>query len=428
VGLVVQKYGGSSVADADGIKRVAKRIVDTRKAGHDVVVAVSAMGDTTDELVDLAQQVSPLPPGRELDMLLTAGERISMALLAMAIANLGHQARSYTGSQAGVITDSSHGKARIIDITPGRIRSALDEGAIVIVAGFQGVSQDTKEITTLGRGGTDTTAVALAAALDAEVCEIYTDVDGVFTADPRIVPTARRLPRISYEEMLEMAACGAKVLHLRCVEYARRYGIPVHVRSSFSTREGTLVTDDEQYLRERGIDTMEQAIISGVAHDRSEAKVTVVGVPDKPGEAAAIFRAVSAAEINIDMIVQNISAAATGRTDISFTLPKSDGLTAMAALDRIRDQVGFEELLYDDQVGKVSLIGAGMRSHPGVSATFFGALADAGVNIEMISTSEIRISVVVRQDDVDSAVTAVHTAFELDTKETEAVVYGGTGR
>jgi len=428
VGLVVQKYGGSSVADAEGIKRVAKRIVDTRKAGHEVVVAVSAMGDTTDELVDLAQQVSPLPGGRELDMLLTAGERISMALLAMAIANLGHQARSYTGSQAGVITDSSHGKARIIDITPGRIRSALDEGAIVIVAGFQGVSQDTKEITTLGRGGTDTTAVALAAALNAEVCEIYTDVDGVFTADPRIVPTARRLPSISYEEMLEMAACGAKVLHLRCVEYARRYDIPVHVRSSFSTREGTLVTDDETYLRDRGIDPMEQAIISGVAHDRSEAKITVVGVPDKPGEAAAIFRAVSAAEINIDMIVQNISAAATGRTDISFTLPKSDGQTAMSALARIRDQVGFEDLLYDDRVGKVSLIGAGMRSHPGVSATFFGALADAGVNIEMISTSEIRISVVVRQEDVDSAVTAVHTAFELDAKETEAVVYGGTGR
>jgi aspartate kinase len=423
VGLVVQKYGGSSVADAEGIKRVAKRIVDTRKAGHDVVVAVSAMGDTTDELVDLAQQVSPLPHGRELDMLLTAGERISMALLAMAIANLGHQARSYTGSQAGVITDSSHGKARIIDVTPGRIRSALDEGAIVIVAGFQGVSQDTKEITTLGRGGTDTTAVALAAALNAEVCEIYTDVDGVFSADPRIVPTARRLPRISYEEMLEMAACGAKVLHLRCVEYARRYSIPVHVRSSFSTREGTWVTDEPQ-----GVDQMEQAIISGVAHDRSEAKITVVGVPDKPGEAAAIFRAVSAAEINIDMIVQNISAAATGRTDISFTLPKSDGQTAMAALDRIRDEVGFEDLLYDDQVGKVSLIGAGMRSHPGVSATFFGALADAGVNIEMISTSEIRISVVVRGQDVDSAVTAVHSAFELDAKETEAVVYGGTGR
>ncbi|MEO7979279.1 MAG: aspartate kinase [Sporichthyaceae bacterium] len=423
MGLVVQKYGGSSVADAEGIKRVAKRIVDTRKAGHDVVVAVSAMGDTTDELVDLAQQVSPLPPGRELDMLLTAGERISMALLAMAIANLGHQARSYTGSQAGVITDSAHGKARIIDVTPGRIRSALDEGAIVIVAGFQGVSQDTKEITTLGRGGTDTTAVALAAALGAEVCEIYTDVDGVFSADPRIVPTARRLPRISYEEMLEMAASGAKVLHLRCVEYARRYAIPVHVRSSFSQREGTWVTDLPQ-----GVDSMEQAIISGVAHDRSEAKITVVGVPDKPGEAAAIFRAVSAAEINIDMIVQNISAAATGRTDISFTLPKTDGVTAMEALDRIRDQVGFEDLLFDDQVGKVSLVGAGMRSHPGVSATFFGALADAGVNIEMISTSEIRISVVVRGADVDSAVTAVHTAFELDSADSEAVVYGGTGR
>jgi aspartate kinase len=423
VGLVVQKYGGSSVADAEGIKRVATRIVGTKRAGHDVVVVVSAMGDTTDDLRDLAQQVSPLPPPRELDMLLTAGERISMALLAMAILNLGHQARSYTGSQAGVITDSAHGKARIIDITPGRIRDALDTGAIVIVAGFQGVSQDTKEITTLGRGASDTTAVALGAALGASVVEIYTDVDGVFSADPRIVASARRLPRISYEEMLEMAASGAKVLHLRCVEYARRYNIPVHVRSSFSTREGTWVTDEPQ-----GVDDMEQAIISGVAHDRSEAKITVVGVPDKPGEAATIFRAVSAAEINIDMIVQNISAAATGRTDISFTLPKADGQTAMAALDRIRDQVGFTELLYDDQVGKVSLVGAGMRSHPGVSATFFGALADAGVNIEMISTSEIRISVVVRGGDVDSAVNAVHSAFELDTTETEAVVYGGTGR
>ena len=428
MGLVVQKYGGSSVADAEGIKRVAKRIVDTRKAGHDVVVVVSAMGDTTDDLRDLAQEVSPLPPPRELDMLLTAGERISMALLAMAIANLGHQARSYTGSQAGVITDSAHGRARIIDITPGRIRDALDAGAIVIVAGFQGVSQDTKEITTMGRGASDTTAVALSAALGAEVCEIYTDVDGVFSADPRIVPTARRLPRISYEEMLEMAACGAKVLHLRCVEYARRYSIPVHVRSSFSARPGTMVSDDEQFLREQGIDQMEQAIISGVAHDRSEAKITVVGVPDKPGEAAAIFRAVSAAEINIDMIVQNISAAATGRTDISFTLPSTDGQVAMQALDRVREQVGFEDLLFDDQVGKVSLIGAGMRSHPGVSATFFGALADAGVNIEMISTSEIRISVVVRGGDVDAAVTAVHTAFELDAADTEAVVYGGTGR
>jgi aspartate kinase len=435
VGLVVQKYGGSSVADAEGIKRVAKRIVDTRRAGNEVVVVVSAMGDTTDDLRDLAQQVSPLPPPRELDMLLTAGERISMALLAMAIANLGHEARSYTGSQAGVITDSAHGKARIIDITPGRIRTALDAGAIVIVAGFQGVSQDTKEITTLGRGASDTTAVALGAALGATVCEIYTDVDGVFTADPRIVPTARRLPHITYEEMLEMAACGAKVLHVRCVEYARRYDIPVHVRSSFSTMTGTWVSDTRptrdqanQADEPEGVEPMEQAIISGVAHDRSEAKITVVGVPDKPGEAAAIFQALAEAEINIDMIVQNISAAATGRTDISFTLPKSDGQTAMAALDRIRPSIGFEDLLYDDGVGKISLIGAGMRSHPGVSATFFSALASAGVNIEMISTSEIRISVVVRGEHVDVAVRAVHSAFDLDAHEAEAVVYGGTGR
>jgi aspartate kinase len=425
VALVVQKYGGSSVADADGIKRVAQRIVATRKAGHSVVVAVSAMGDTTDELMDLAHQVSPLPPGRELDMLLTAGERISMALLAMAIANLGLEGRSFTGSQAGVITDSAHGKARIIDITPGRIQSALDEGAIPIVAGFQGVSQDGKDITTLGRGGTDTTAVALAAALGADYCEIYTDVDGVFTADPRIVPQARRIPRISYEEMLEMAACGAKVLVLRCVEYARRYNIPVHVRSSFSNREGTWVTGS---ITAKEGSEMEQAIISGVAHDRSEAKITVVGVPDKVGEAALIFRVIADAAINIDMIVQNISAAATGRTDISFTLPREDGQAAMEALRRVKDEVGFDSLLYNDRIGKVSLIGAGMRSHPGVSATFFGALADAGVNIEMISTSEIRISVVVDENDVNQAVTATHQAFDLASADEEAVVYGGSGR
>jgi len=429
VGLVVQKYGGSSVADAEGIKRVAKRIVDTRKAGNEVVVVVSAMGDTTDDLRDLAEQVSPLPPPRELDMLLTAGERISMALLAMAIANLGHEARSYTGSQAGVITDSAHGNARIIDITPGRIRDALDAGRIVIVAGFQGVSQDTKEVTTLGRGASDTTAVALGAALGATVVEIYTDVDGVFTADPRIVATARRLAHITYEEMLEMAASGAKVLHLRCVEYARRYDIPVHVRSSFSTRTGTWVSDKLPTADEtEGFEPMEQAIIAGVAHDRSEAKITVVGVPDKPGEAANIFQALAEAGINIDMIVQNISAAATGRTDISFTLPKSDGQSAMGALDEIRPAIGFQDLLYDDQVGKISLIGAGMRSHPGVSAKFFSALAAAGVNIEMISTSEIRISVVVRGEHVDDAVRAVHSAFDLDARETEAVIYGGTGR
>jgi len=429
VALVVQKYGGSSVADAGGIKRVAQRIVATRKAGHSVVVVVSAMGDTTDELVDLATQVSPLPPGRELDMLLTAGERISMALVAMAIANLGLEGRSFTGSQAGVITDSAHGKARIIDVTPGRIRGALDEGAIPIVAGFQGVSQGGKDITTLGRGGSDTTAVALAAALGADVCEIYTDVDGIFTADPRLVPSARRIPRISYEEMLEMAACGAKILMLRCVEYARRYGIPVHVRSSFSNRNGTWVTEAGLAAGGQTEDeAMEQAIISGVAHDRSEAKITVVGVPDKVGEAARIFRAIAATDINIDMIVQNVSAAATGRTDISFTLPREDGQAAMTSLGQLQDEVGFESLLYDDRIGKVSLIGAGMRSHPGVSATFFGALADAGVNIEMISTSEIRISVVVDESDVAMAVSAAHQAFDLGTEDEQAVVYGGTGR
>jgi aspartate kinase len=426
VSLVVQKYGGSSVADADGIKRVAQRIVATRKAGHSVVVVVSAMGDTTDELRDLANQVSPLPSGRELDMLLTAGERISMALLAMAIANLGLHARSFTGSQAGVITTGIHGNARIIDITPGRITTALAEGAIPIVAGFQGVSQDTKDITTLGRGASDTTAVALAAALEADVCEIYTDVDGIFTADPRIVPGAKRIPQISYEEMLEMAACGSKILHLRCVEYARRYAIPIHVLSSFSNRDGTWVVS--RSARQMEGQDVEQAIISGVAQDRSEAKITVVGVPDKVGEAARIFHAIADTDINIDMIVQNVSAVATGRTDISFTLPSNDGQAAMAALRRLQDEVGFESLLYDDKIGKVSLVGAGMRSHPGVSATFFGALAGAGVNIGMISTSEIRISVVVDEQDVDVAVVAAHKAFDLDAGEDEAVVYGGTGR
>jgi aspartate kinase len=422
MGIVVQKYGGSSVADAQGIKRVAQRIVATKKAGHDVCVVVSAMGDSTDELLDLAEQVSPVPPGRELDMLLTAGERISMALLAMAIANLGQTARSFTGSQAGVITDSTHGRAKIIDVTPGRIEQALEAGDIAIVAGFQGVSMDTKDITTLGRGGSDTTAVALAAALKAEVCEIYTDVDGIFTADPRIVPRARRIPLVSYAEMLEMCASGAKILHLRCVEYARRHNIPIHVRSSFTQNAGTWVTDREK------ADEMEQAIISGVAHDRSEAKVTVVGVPDKIGEAARIFEALADSSINIDMIVQNISAAHTGRTDISFTLPRDDGQIAMTALARLRDEVGYEQLLYDDRIGKVSLVGAGMRTHPGISARFFAALAAAGVNIEMISTSEIRISVIVDEDQVDAAVTATHAAFDLDSDEVEAVVYGGTGR
>jgi aspartate kinase len=421
VALVVQKYGGSSVSDAERIKRVAERIVASRKAGNDVCVIVSAMGDTTDELLDLAHQVSPLPPGRELDMLLTAGERISMALLAMAIHNLGYEARSYTGSQAGVITTSAHGRARIIDVTPGRLRTALDEGAIAIVAGFQGVAQDTKDITTLGRGGSDTTAVAVAAALKADVCEIYTDVDGVFTADPRIVPRARKIEQVTYEEMLELAACGAKVLMLRCVEYARRYRLPIHVRSSYSNKPGTIVSGSMEDL------PVEQALITGVAHDRSEAKITIVGVPDEPGEAARIFETVALAETNIDMIVQNVSTEGTGRTDISFTLPKSDGPAAMAALQKVQDKVGFRGLLFDDHVGKVSLIGAGMRSHPGVAATFFAALADASVNIEMISTSEIRVSVVCRDTDLDAAVRAVHDAFDLGGNE-EAVVYAGTGR
>ncbi|MGH3470592.1 MAG: aspartate kinase [Nocardioidaceae bacterium] len=422
VGIVVQKYGGSSVSDADGVKRVAQRIVATKKAGHDVCVVVSAMGDTTDELLELAEEISPLPSGRELDMLLTAGERISMALLAMAIANFGQTARSFTGSQAGVITDSAHGRAKIIDVTPGRIETALADGDIAIVAGFQGVSMDTKDITTLGRGGSDTTAVALAAALHAQVCEIYTDVDGIFTADPRIVPTARRIQTASYEEMLELCASGAKVLHLRCVEYARRYNIPIHVRSSFSQKVGTWVVNSDE------VDPVEQAIISGVAHDRSEAKITLVGVPDKVGEAARIFEALAEAGINIDMIVQNISVASSARTDISFTLPRDDGQVAMAALSRLKGEVGYEQLLYDDRIGKVSLVGAGMRSHPGVTATFFAALAGAGVNIEMISTSEIRISVIVDQTQVDLAVGATHHAFDLDSAEVEAVVYGGTGR
>lgn len=423
MGLIVQKFGGSSVADAEGMKRVAARIVATKKAGHQVVVVVSAMGDTTDELIDLANAVTPIPQGRELDMLLTAGERISMALLAMAINNLGFEALSFTGSQAGVITDSVHGKARIIDVTPGRIREAIDSGAIAIVAGFQGISQDTRDVTTLGRGGSDTTAVALAAALEADVCEIYTDVDGIFSADPRVVPEARKLKTVTYEEMLELAAAGAKVLHLRCVEYARRFNLPIHVRSSFSPNEGTWVVENHP---EGG--TMEQAIISGVAHDKSEAKVTIVGVPDRTGIAARIFQAIADNDINVDMIVQNVSAAATGLTDISFTLSKDEGQKATQVLQRIQGEVGFASLLYDDTVGKLSLIGAGMRSHPGVTATFFAAMAEAGVNIEMISTSEIRISIIVREADLERGAKAAHTAFGLDADQIEAVVYGGTGR
>lgn len=424
--LIVQKFGGSSVSDAEGIKRVAKRIVEARKAGNDVVVAVSAMGDSTDELLDLAHEVTPIPAPRELDMLLTAGERISMALLAMAIKSLGHDARSFTGSQAGMITDAHHGSARIVDVTPVRLREALDEGAIVIVAGFQGFNRDTKDITTLGRGGSDTTAVALAAALDADVCEIYTDVDGVFTSDPRVVPLARKIDRITSEEMLELAASGAKVLHIRAVEYARRHGVTLHVRSSFNNNEGTIVynpapsPDGEE-------SNVEDPIIAGVASDLSEAKITVVGVPDVPGKAAEIFTIVAKTDANVDMIVQNVSSASTGRTDISFTVPKSQGQIALTALRNAQNEVGFESLQYDDQIGKLALVGAGMRTNTGVSAKLFEALHQAGINIEMISTSEIRISVVTRADSVNEALRAVHTAFDLDAEE-EAVVHGGTGR
>ena len=419
--LIVQKYGGSSVADAESIKRVASKIATAKEAGFDVVVTVSAMGDTTDDLIDLAQQVSGHPHAREMDMLLTTGERISMALLAMAIRDLGFDARSFTGSQAGMMTDAQHGRARIVDVTPTRVRQALDEGAIAIVAGFQGFNHDSRDITTLGRGGSDTTAVALAAALNAEVCEIYTDVDGVFSADPRVVPKARKLDSVSYEEMLELAAAGAKVINIRAVEFARRHGVTLHVRSSFTEESGTWVG-----LPEEG-KNVEEPIIAGVAGDTSEAKITVVGVPDIPGKAAEIFTIVAGAGANIDMIVQNVSVHDTGRTDISFTLPKEDGQRAVDALNAAQKDSGFESLIYDDHIGRLSVVGAGMRTNAGVSAQLFTALSRAGINIEMISTSEIRISVSMREEILADAVKAVHTAFGLDG-DVDATVYAGTGR
>lgn len=426
--LIVQKYGGSSVADAESIKRVAKRIVDTRRAGHDVVVAVSAMGDTTDELLDLANEVAPIPAPRELDMLLSSGERISMALLAMAIHSMGFEARSFTGSQAGMITDSQHGAARIVDVTPVRLREALDEGAIVIVAGFQGFNRDTRDITTLGRGGSDTTAVALAAALAADVCEIYSDVDGIFTSDPRVIPKAQKLDHISSEEMLELAANGAKVLYIRAVEYARRHGVLIHARSTFSSAEGTYVLGEGmKNPREAEGAAMEEPIVAGVATDFGQAKITVAGVPDVPGKAAEIFKIVARSGANVDMIVQNVSAASTGRTDISFTVPKADAAAALKALAAEQAEVGFENLVHDDQIGKLSVVGAGMRTHSGVSAILFEALSAGGINIEMISTSEIRISVVLRDTDLAEAARTVHTAYGLDG-EIEATVHAGTGR
>lgn len=418
--LIVQKFGGSSVSDATAMKRVARRIAETRRAGNDVVVVVSAMGDTTDDFLDLAAQITDDPPAREMDILLTAGERISMALLAMAIHAEGVEARSYTGQQAGVMTDSKYGKASIIGVVPDRIIRTLHDGQVAIVAGFQGVNER-NDVTTLGRGGSDTTAVAIAAALKADVCEIYTDVDGVYTADPRVVRTARRIPRLSTEETLELASHGAKILHLRAVEFARRYNVPLHVRSSFSDLEGTWVVNPTEE------DQMEEPIIAGVAHDRTQGKITVVGVKDVPGSAARIFTTVARADANIDMIVQNISHE-SGKTDISFTLPEKDVPATVLALQEEADVLAFDDILYDANIGIVSLVGAGMRTNTGVSATLFGALAQAGVNIQMISTSEIRISVVTDADRVDDAVRAIHTAFGLDSADTEAVVYGGTGR
>jgi aspartate kinase len=401
--VIVQKYGGTSVADAERIKRVARRVVATADTGRQVCVVVSAMGDTTDRLLDLAAEISTSPHPREQDMLLTAGERISVALLSMAIIELGRDAISFTGSQAGIVTDTSHGRARIVAMQSQRVHEALDAGRIVVVAGFQGVSTD-RDVTTLGRGGSDTTAVALAGALDAEACEIYTDVAGVFTADPRIVPEARKLDKISHEEMLELAASGARVLMLRSVEYARNHGVAVHVRSSFDEGEGTWVVGEE--------DVMEQAIVSGIAHDTAEAKATIIGVPDRPGVAGRIFRPLADAGVNIDMIVQNVSAA--GHTDISFTLPKTDLRLAEPVLARIADEVeatgGFT---CDGDVAKVSLVGAGMKSDPGVAADMFESLADAGINMEIISTSSIRISCVVRAADCDRAVRILHETFRL---------------
>ncbi|STC69417.1 aspartate kinase [Corynebacterium pilosum] len=419
--LVVQKYGGSSLESAERIRAVAERIVARKKQGDDVVVVCSAMGDTTDELLDLAEQVNPVPPAREMDMLLTAGERISNSLVAMAIASFGAPVQSFTGSQAGVLTTERHGNARIVDVTPGRVQEALDDGKIAIVAGFQGVNRDTRDVTTLGRGGSDTTAVALAAALNADVCEIYSDVDGIYSADPRIVKDAQKIEQLCFEEMLELAAAGSKILVLRSVEYARAFNVPMRVRSSYSNDPGTLVTGSME-------DTpVEEAVLTGVATDKSEAKITILGIPDNPGEAAKVFRALANAEINIDMVIQNISSLDDNTTDITFTLPTEDGPRAVELLTNLQNENGWANVTYDDQIGKVSLVGAGMKSHPGVTAEFSEALRDAGINIEMFTTSEIRITAVVREADLDKATVAIHDKFELGGDEA-ATVYAGTGR
>lgn len=436
--LIVQKYGGSSVSDVEAIKRVAKRIVETRNAGHKLVVVVSAMGDTTDELLDTAAQITDNAPEREMDILLTAGERISMSLLSMAINELGVPAQAFTGAQAGIHTTSAYGRAQITGMVPERVARSISEGQVAIVAGFQGISDD-DDVTTLGRGGSDTTAVALAAALHADVCEIYTDVDGLFSADPRIVPKAHRLRSISTEETLELAAHGAKILHLRAVEFARRYKVPLHVRSSFSEKEGTWISDRPASPALKGLvpdaafldpkeGQMEQPIISGIAHDRGQDKITVAGVPNHPGRAAMVFQTIAAAGANIDMIVQNIPVADPTRANITFTIPEADAQVALDALESAKDEIGFKEVRYNPNIGKLSLVGTGMRTNPGVAARLFAALSEAGINIDLISSSEIRLSIVTKLDDLDRAVAVVHSAFCLDAEVSEAVVYAGTGR
>ena len=436
--LIVQKYGGSSVSDVEAIKRVAKRIVETRNAGHKLVVVVSAMGDTTDELLDTAAQITDNAPEREMDILLTAGERISMSLLSMAINELGVPAQAFTGAQAGIHTTSAYGRAQITGMVPERVARSISEGQVAIVAGFQGISDD-DDVTTLGRGGSDTTAVALAAALHADVCEIYTDVDGLFSADPRIVAKAHRLRSISTEETLELAAHGAKILHLRAVEFARRYKVPLHVRSSFSEKDGTWISDRPASPALKGLvpdaafldpkeGKMEQPIISGIAHDRGQDKITVAGVPNHPGRAAMVFQTIAAAGANIDMIVQNIPVGDRTRANITFTIPEADAQVALDALDAAKEEIGFQEVLYNPNIGKLSLVGTGMRTNPGVAARLFAALSEAGINIDLISSSEIRLSIVTKLDDLDRAVAVVHSAFGLDAEVSEAVVYAGTGR
>jgi aspartate kinase len=407
--MVVMKFGGTSVADADRIKRAARRIVAMREQGNQVVAVLSARGKTTDELIGMAEEVSSAPSPREMDMLLSTGERISCALCAMAIHDLGHEAISLTGSQAGIVTDESHTKALIVDVRADRIKAALGQDSIVLVAGFQGVSSTGRDVTTLGRGGSDTSAVAVAAALSADVCEIYTDVPGVFTADPRIVPQARKLSTVSFEEMLEMAASGAGVLQLRSVEYARNHGVRIHCRSSFEDSPGTFVVAEGE--------TLEQPLITAVTHSTSEARLTLVGVPDAPGAAARIFDALSQANINVDMIVQNEPVSAGGRAEISFTVPREDLRVARAALEPLTGEA-FEEMSAHEEMGKVSIIGAGMRSHPGVAAKVFGVLAQEAVNIQMISTSPIKISCVIDRERVPEAVQALHSAFGLSGEGT----------